>query len=78
MKNITNLTICHPKDGETLYFHGRECIDIDVSSGIEEIILSGPDMRNDLIAHVNLRNIDKNFPDVKKIMIREEIIDISM
>lgn len=78
MKNITNLTICHPQDGETLYFHGRECIDIDVSPGTEEIILSGPDIRNDLIARISLRNIDKSFPGVKKIIIREEIIDISI
>lgn len=80
MDNITGTTMYNPCNGVSLYFDNDTCIDIDVEPGIETVFFCGPEAAISLLSRtVSLRGISKVFPDVKTIVVGEdiELIDIS-
>lgn len=71
---------CTPNEGVTLYFEDGICVDIDVEPGVSEVNLTGVVnvRQNRLCRTIKLRGIDKSFPDVKKLIIGEDIYSISI
>lgn len=77
----SDILTCTPNEGVTLYFEDGICVDIDVEPGVSEVNLTGVVnvRQNRLCRIIKLRSVDKSFPDVKKLIIGEDIysIDIS-
>lgn len=71
---------CTPNEGVTLYFEDGICVDIDIEPGVSTVNLTGviDVRRNRLCRIIKLRGVDKSFPDVKKLIIGEDIYSISI
>ena len=76
----SDIFTCTPNEGVTLYFEDGICVDIDVESGVSEVNLTGVVnvRQNRLCRIIKLRSVDKSFPDVKKLIIGEDIYSISI
>lgn len=76
----SDIFTCTPNEGVTLYFEDGICVDIDVEPGVSEVNLTGVVnvRQNRLCRIIKLRGIDKSFPDVKKLIIGEDIYSISI
>lgn len=77
---VSNTFSCNPNEGVTLYFNDDTCVDIDVEPGVGEVVFSGVSdvMQNILNRQIKLRGINKSFPDVKTLVIKEDIFDIDI
>ena len=56
-----------------LYFDGpdlKNCVNIDVKDGVDTVVFDGGNSQ----ISINLRNVNKQFPDVKTIVINEDVI----
>lgn len=77
MKNTTNLVPFHPQKGVTMYFEDASyinCVDIDVEPGIYKVTLTGPNPDNNVCGRrIDLRNIMKQFSEVKELSINVDI-----
>ena len=60
-----------------LYFDGpdlKNCVNIDVKDGVDTVVFDGGNSQ----ISINLRNVNKQFPDVKTIVINEDVIEINI
>ena len=76
----SDIFTCTPNEGVTLYFEDGICVDIDVEPGVSTVNLTGviDVRRNRLCRIIKLRGVDKSFPDIKKLIIGEDIYSISI
>lgn len=83
MKNSTTLPSYSPCNGVYLYFNDVNlitCVDIDIDPTVENLVLSGPNPEQSrFLRKITLRNINKQFKNIKSIFIGYDIasIDIS-
>ena len=84
MKNSTALRSYSPCKGVYLYFDNTNfitctCVDIDIDPDVEDLVLSGPNPEQSRFSiKVMLRNINKQFKNVKSIFIGYDIADIDI
>ena len=72
-----NLISFNPCQDEFLYFDGpdlKNCVDIDIKDGVDTVVFSGGGSG----VIINLRNVNKQFPEVKTILIGEDVVDINI
>ena len=72
-----NLISFNPHQDEFLYFDGpdlKNCVDIGIKDGVDTVVFSGGGSE----VSINLRNINKQFPYVKTILIGEDVVDINI
>lgn len=72
-----NLISVNPHQNVFLYFDGpdlKNCVNIDVKDGVDTVAFSGGGSK----VSINLRNVNKQFPDVKTIVINEDVIEINI
>lgn len=72
-----NLISFNPHQDEFLYFDGpdlKNCVDIGIKDGVDTVVFSGGGSE----VSINLRNVNKQFPYVKTILIGEDVVDINI
>ena len=72
-----NLISFSPCQDVFLYFDGpdlQNCVDIDIKDGVDTVVLSGGGSK----VSINLRNVNKQFPDVKSILIGKDVAKINI
>ena len=72
-----NLISFNPRQDVFLYFDGpdlKNCVDIDIKDGVDTVVFDGGNSQ----ISINLRNVNKQFPDVKTIVINEDVIEINI
>ena len=72
-----NLISFSLRQDEFLYFDGtdlKNCVDIDIKDGVDTVVFSGGSSK----ASISLRNANKQFPDVKTILIGKDIVEINI
>lgn len=72
-----NLISFNPCQDEFLYFDGpdlKNCVDIGIKDGVDTVVFSGGGSE----VSINLRNVNKQFPYVKTILIGEDVVDINI
>lgn len=72
-----NLISFNPRQDVFLYFDGpdlKNCVDIDIKDGADTVVFDGGNSQ----ISINLRNVNKQFPDVKTIVINEDVIEINI
>ena len=68
-----NLISFNPCQDVFLYFDDsslKNCVDIDIKEGVDTVVFDGGSSQ----ISINLRNVNKQFPDVKTIVINEDVI----
>lgn len=72
-----NLISFNPCQDVFLYFDDsslKNCVDIDIKEGVDTVMFDGGNSQ----ISINLRNVNKQFPDVKTIVINEDVIEINI
>ena len=72
-----NLILFNPCQDVFLYFDGpdlQNCVDIDIKDGVDTVVFSGEGSG----VIINLRNVNKQFPDVKTILIGKDVAKINI
>lgn len=71
-----NLISFNPCQDVFLYFDSslKNCVDIDIKDGVDTVVFDGGNSK----VNINLRNVNKQFPDVKTIVINEDVIEINI
>ena len=72
-----NLISFNPRQDVFLYFDGpdlKNCVDIDIKDGVDTVVFDGGNSQ----ISINLRNVNKQFPDVKTILIGKDIVEINI
>lgn len=72
-----NLISFNPCQDVFLYFDDsslKNCVDIDIKEGVDTVVFDGGNSQ----ISINLRNVNKQFPDVKTIVINEDVIEINI
>ena len=72
-----NLISFNPHQDEFLYFDWpdlKNCVDIGIKDGVDTVVFSGGGSE----VSINLRNVNKQFPYVKTILIGEDVVDINI
>lgn len=72
-----NLISFNPCQDVFLYFDDsslKNCVDIDIKDGVDTVVFDGGNSQ----ISINLRNVNKQFPDVKTIVINEDVIEINI
>lgn len=71
-----NLISFNPCQDVFLYFDDsslKNCVDIDIKEGVDTVVFDGGNSQ----ISINLRNVNKQFPDVKTIVINEDVIEVN-
>ena len=72
-----NLISFNPCQDVFLYFDDsslKNCVDIDIKEGVDTVVFDGGNSQ----ISINLRNVNKQFPDVKTILIGKDIVEINI
>lgn len=81
-KSTTTLPSYSPCNGVYLYFSSIDfntCVDIDIDPSVEDLILSGPSPEQARLSRkIMLRNVNKQFKNIKSIFIKYDIAEIDI